>query len=264
MSFIPGMGTIALLACALYVPYYLFFVVRRTSFFCGRTRFRGFLQDHCGQFLDGLFWVPFWCISSNLQSVFAMLIQDSQPDLPYRRQLKYLSDGGLAALDWLNEEFEPPVVLCLTGLTGDSQSFYLKTLLPMLSNLRCPCVVLNNRGQGGLPLLNHRMACALSIDDITEVVGEIKKRYPDGPIFAVGYSLGAMQLGHYLRQKGDEAQIDAGVCLSMPFHLPTTCVNLSRWSTNYLLNMYLARSLLQRFKEYYSVMMSNVRYFFMN
>lgn len=96
--------------------------------------------------------------------------QDNQPEVPYRRQLKYLSDGGLVALDWLNEDCQPPVVLCLTGLTGDSQAFYLKTLLPMLSGMKCPCVVLNNRGQGGLPLLNHRMAYVLGIDDVTEVV----------------------------------------------------------------------------------------------
>lgn len=257
MSWVPGMGTIVLIACVLYVPYYLFFVVRRTSFFCGKTRFRSFLQDNCGQFLDGFFWVPFWCISSNVQSLFAMLIQDNQPELPYRRQLKYLSDGGLVALDWLNEDCEPPVVLCLTGLTGDSQAFYLKTLLPMLSGMKCPCVVLNNRGQGGLPLLNHRMAYVLGIDDVTEVVAEIKKRYPEGRILAVGYSLGGTQLGHYLRQKGDEAQIDAGVSLSIPFHLPTTNVNLNGWSTNYLLNMYLARSLVQRFKQYCPVLVSS-------
>lgn len=251
------MGQVALIACVLYVPYYLFFVVRRTSFFCGQTRFRNFLQDHCGHFLNSLFWVPFWCITANLQSLSAMLIQDKQPKLPYRRQLKYLSDGGLVALDWLNEECEPPVVFCLTGLTGDSQAFYLKTLLPMLSAMKCPCVVLNNRGQGGLPLLTHRMAYVLAIDDVTEVVAEIKKRYPDGPLLAVGYSLGGMQLAHYLRQMGDEAQIDAGVSLSIPFHLPTTNENLNGWNTNYLLNMYLARSLVQRFKEHCPVMVSS-------
>lgn len=95
-------------------------------------------------------------------------MQKQLPELPYRRQLLHLSDGGLVALDWLNEQQEPPVVLFLTGLSSGSQAYYFKNAVPLIAKMNCPCVVLNNRGQGGLPLTNHKLVSALSTDDVAE------------------------------------------------------------------------------------------------
>lgn len=101
-------------------------------------------------------------------SVFGSL-QEHKPLLPYSRQILVLTDGGTVALDWLNEGLPPPVVLFLTGLTSDSQSCYMRSLVPLVTRLQCPCAVLNNRGQGGLPLVNHKLMSGISTGDLAEV-----------------------------------------------------------------------------------------------
>ncbi|KAG0428609.1 hypothetical protein HPB47_024421, partial [Ixodes persulcatus] len=105
-----------------------------------------------------------------------------QRPLSFRRQLLQLSDGGAVALDWQNEGSPPgPVVLFLTGLTSDSQAYYLRTLVPMVASTQRPCVVANYRGQGDVPLVNHRLVCALSIHDLAEhVQGLGRRRHPGG------------------------------------------------------------------------------------
>lgn len=66
-----------------------------------------------------------------------------------------LKDGGELALDWLNPEeinTEAPLVLVLPGLTGNSQAEYIKSLMRAAQSEGLRCVVLNNRGLGGVDL----------------------------------------------------------------------------------------------------------------
>ncbi|KAH7967165.1 hypothetical protein HPB49_023287 [Dermacentor silvarum] len=176
------------------------------------------------------------------------------PLLPLRRQVLTLSDGGTVALDWINEHYPPPVVLFLTGLSSDSQVYYLRTLVPMVAQLRCPCVVLNNRGQGGLPLNNYRLVSALSTGDLAEVVAAVRRRFQGSVVLAIGYSMGGMLLSHYLLQAGDAAQIDAGLSISAPFHLRTSYENLMSWSSTFLVNVYLTFCLMGLVKRNADVM----------
>ncbi|XP_075536855.1 protein ABHD1-like [Dermacentor variabilis] len=182
--------------------------------------------------------------SGNLLDTRPHCMQRFMPLLPLRRQVLTLSDGGTVALDWINEHYPPPVVLFLTGLSSDSQVYYLRTLVPMVAQMRCPCVVLNNRGQGGLPLNNYRLVSALSTGDLAEVVAAVRRRFQGSVVLAVGYSMGGMLLSHYLLQAGDAAQIDAGMSISAPFHLRTSYENLMSWSSTFFVNVYLAHCLM--------------------
>lgn len=236
-------------AFTLYLLYYLMHVVRKPRLICGSANMRTFLHLNCGPLVEQRFWPPFWCIGANLQCLASLVFQNFLPLLPLRRQLLTLSDGGVVALDWLNEQCPPPVVLFLTGLTSDSQVYYLRTLVPLVAKMRCPCVVLNNRGQGGLPLNNHRLVSALSTDDLAEVLAAVRERFPGCAVLAVGYSMGGMLLSHYLLQTGDAAQVDAGLSISAPFHLRTSYDNLMSCSTSFLVNVYLAHWLLDLVKK---------------
>jgi abhydrolase domain-containing protein 1/3 len=72
----------------------------------------------------------------------------------YFREVVPLRDGGELALDWLEQGLEPksPLVLVLPGLTGNSQAEYIKSLMRAAQQEGFRCVVLNNRGLGGLDL----------------------------------------------------------------------------------------------------------------
>lgn len=105
--------------------------------------------------LEMKFWPTFWCVESRAQTVFASLLRQAMlPDLDYRRELLTLKDGGEVALDWSDNNCEDnaPVILILPGLTGASQSEYIKCLIAAANNFRARVVVFNNRGLGGVAL----------------------------------------------------------------------------------------------------------------
>lgn len=245
---------VCLLAFALYLLYYYTCVVRKPWVISSSASMRTFLHVNCGPLVEEPFWPPIWCIGSNIQCLVSLVVQNFLPLLPLRRQVLTLSDGGTVALDWINEDYPPPVVLFLTGLSSGSQVYYMRTLVPLVAQMRCPCVVLNNRGQGGLPLKNYRLVSALSTGDLGEVVAAVRQRFPGGAVLAVGYSMGGMLLSHYLLQTGDASQIDAGLSISAPFHLRSSYDNLMSWSTSYFINLYLANCLMSLIRRNVHVM----------
>lgn len=71
------------------------------------------------------------------------------------RDILRLRDGGEVALDWRNPAGatdETPVVIILPGLTGGSQTDYVKGLVFTCEGSNIRAVVFNNRGIGGIPL----------------------------------------------------------------------------------------------------------------
>lgn len=71
------------------------------------------------------------------------------------RELLELKDGGVLCLDWLEDPAhtaDQPIVIILHGLTGSSQSEYVKSFVLAVQEIGARCVVFNNRGLGGVQL----------------------------------------------------------------------------------------------------------------
>lgn len=70
------------------------------------------------------------------------------------REILTLKDGGEVALDWMDNNCsdDSPVILLLPGLTGASQSEYIKCLVTTACDIGARVVVFNNRGLGGVAL----------------------------------------------------------------------------------------------------------------
>lgn len=241
-------------SCALYIFYFVFLVERKPRLVCRMGRMRRFLTANMAGFLKDLYRTPIWCIGANLQSVVSMLIQSRLPPVHYRRQYLDLPDGGRLALDWLNEDLSGPVLLVAPGMAGDSQAPYLRSLIPLVKAMYCPCVVMNGRGRGGVPLTTPKITHMASVADLREVVEAIGRRFPNECLVAVGYSLGGLLISLYLAEYGADARIDAALAISTPFHLPTTKQNLLRWNTNYAAHVYLAHNLVDHLKGNESVL----------
>ncbi|KAL1419543.1 hypothetical protein MTO96_025286 [Rhipicephalus appendiculatus] len=245
-------------SCAVYVVYYILVVVRKPRLVCRAGRLRRFISTNMDDFIRSYYWAPIWCFGANLQcligglyNVSAILRLCERDGTPYAAagflgcrtdaSFSCSPDRGLVALDWVNEEQQGPVVILAGGGFTDSQSRPWRALLPALTALGYPCVVVNGRGCGGVPLTTHRVTYVASVSDIAEVVAEVRKRYPQESVLGVGVSLGGLQLALYLCQWGPRAQLDAAVAVSAPFQLGLASRNLGRWGTNMLLNVWMTR-----------------------
>lgn len=123
------------------------------------------------------------------------------------------------ALDWVVDEAEAQnargVLLVLPGLTGGAQADYVRALGAAAAALGTRCVVLNQRGLGGLELSSPRLYSALSHGDLGEVVRSLRARGA-APLLAAGVSLGGLILARYLAHAGAAAGLAAALAVSAP------------------------------------------------
>lgn len=205
----------------------------------------------------------FWCYESRMQTVLASLVRHTLPNIVYRRETVTFSDGGQAGLDWHGEDTEEgkgedtdssqPIVLILPGLTGSSQSEYVKTFVNVaLEEVGARCVVFNYRGRGGCALQGPRTYCASDSRDLAEILVHMKATHPSAPILAVGISLGGIILGNYMADTGEAAgeQIMAAMLVSVCFDTFEGCISLEKPWLNMQLNRHLTGLLIKSIKDY--------------
>ena len=171
-------------------------------------------------------------------------------------QILKLFDGGEVCLDWIVPDGEvtdnAPICLFLPGLTGDSQSEYIKSFVNIARwRLGARCVVFNFRGRGGHGLTTPRTYCASNSEDLSSVIHHIKSTYPNAPVLALGVSLGGIILGNYLADEGEAAAnlLDAAFLVSVCFDTFRGTESLERKGINLMLNRHLAYCLVESIRE---------------
>jgi predicted alpha/beta-fold hydrolase len=100
---------------------------------------------------------------------------------------KELKELELGSLD------DKPMLVTLHGLSGGSHEIYLRHVIaPLVSKERgwSACVV-NARGCAMSKITSPVLFNARATWDIRQVVKWLRKIYPNRPLFAIGYSLGA-------------------------------------------------------------------------
>ncbi|XP_054715192.1 phospholipase ABHD3-like [Uloborus diversus] len=240
-----------LLTCLLiaFVVYYVYGVAKQPLLVCQEGKFKSFLLDSC-PILHNRYWPTFWCFGTHAQTALANILRGRLPDLPYQREIIKMKDGGIISLDWLecpefNSQKHKAVVLFMPGLTGHSQTEYIKSLVPIAQKVGCRAVVFNNRGRGGVDILSPRTYSACNTEDLREVLGYIKERYPDRPIYGVGISLGGIILGHYLAESRSDSLVCAALLISTAFDIHAGEASLSIPGLNLMLNKHLTQRLLE-------------------
>jgi len=196
----------------------------------------------------------FWCWEPRLMCMVASLIRGTIPDISYDRELFRFPDGGEVGLDWMrmvDDGPDQPIVLFLPGITGSSQSEYIKAMVNVACKDRARCVVFNFRGRGGLGLKSPRTYCAANTEDLSEILKCLKEKYPSAPIISVGISLGGIILGNYLTDQGDRARdkMVAAMLLSVCFDTFEGTKSLESPGLNLLINRHLATTLVESIKE---------------
>ncbi|RWS26817.1 phospholipase ABHD3-like protein, partial [Leptotrombidium deliense] len=214
------------------------------------------------------YWPTFWCFGTHAQTALANAIRGALPNLKYQREVILMPDGGQVSLDWYDaprlspdrfSDSHRPIALFMPGLTGDSNTEYIKSLIPNAHAVgyrykrseHCKftkvnfhrVVAFNNRGRGGMKLLTPRLYCAANCDDVRYVLERIKTKHPKAQIVAIGVSLGGIVLCRYLTETGDKALVDAAMLISVAYDLVAGSESMSRNGLNKALNNHLARSL---------------------
>lgn len=230
--------------------------------------------------LQSKFWPTFWCVESRAQTVFASILrQQVLPRMSYRRELLSLKDGGQIALDWMENDCddESPVILILPGLTGASQSEYIKCLVKAGNSLGARVVVFNNRGLGGVELkvtsLFHifrllvcfligivffffsqtpRLYSAANLEDLSEVIDHLSKTCKNVKVGATGISMGGLVLGNYLATHSEQARKIFTACkiISVPWDVQKGTLSIEKPYLNSMLGKHLTSRLCRTLAKY--------------
>ena len=97
-----------------------------------------------------------------------------------------------------DEEFEDigsldtkPMLVTLHGLSGGSHEIYLRHVLEILGKSGWEACVVNSRGCAKSAVTSTILFNARATWDVRQVVKWLRKTFPNRPLFAIGYSLGA-------------------------------------------------------------------------
>lgn len=138
-----------------------------------------------------------------------------------------------------------PLIILLHGLTGSSQSGYIKGLQHILLKQGFRSVALNFRGCSGESNNLARSYHSGETEDIHFLYQTLRQREPHTPLAVVGFSLGGNVLLKWLGEQGDKLSLFAAVAVSVPLVLGSCASKLD----NGFSKIYRA-SLLRELKRY--------------
>ncbi len=179
-----------------------------------------------------------------MQTIYPALFRTLLTPPEYRRERLITPDDDFIDVDFCGTG-EQPLVLLLHGLTGSSQSGYIKGLQLALLKQGLRSAAVNFRGCSGQA--NNRARCYHSgeTQDIQFVYQTLRQREPDTPMAAVGFSLGGNVLLKWLGEQGENLNLFAAVAVSVPLVLGICATKLD----NGLSKLYRG-NLLKELKKY--------------
>lgn len=159
-----------------------------------------------------------WLRNSHLQTIYPALLR-RVPDPPdYYRERLTTPDHDFIDVDFCGTGHQPLIIL-LHGLTGSSQSGYIKGLQSILLKQGFRSAALNFRGCSGQSNNSARCYHSGETGDIHFLYQTLRQREPETPLGAVGFSLGGNVLLKWLGEQGDNLSLFAAVAVSVPLML---------------------------------------------
>lgn len=152
------------------------------------------------------------------QTLLGQFLRPLQPP-PLRRVRWDTPDGDFIDADLLEAPPDAPHLLILHGLEGSSKSGYVVAILRHAKALGWGALAMNFRSCSGEPNRIARSYCSGESDDPRFIVQRWRERGVTGPLFGVGFSLGANVLLKMLAEDGEASPLKAAVAISAPFDL---------------------------------------------
>ncbi len=169
-----------------------------------------------------------WWRNPHLQTIWPVITKSSHPQVLARQRLE-LEDGDFIDLDWQRRPRQhAPLLLLVHGLEGSADSHYMRRLLSAAEAQSLAAVAMHQRSCSGEPNRLTRSYHSGASEDLKAVIGEIKRQYPDNPLWVAGYSLGGNQLAKYLGEQGEQALVERAVVVSAPLDLAACARRMER------------------------------------
>ena len=166
---------------------------------------------------ESVFKPAWWLPGPHLQTLWPTLCRKRQKRIALTRERFELSDGDFLDLDWAGKE--GPIVLILHGLEGSVRSPYAQGMLAAVVKNGWRGLFMHFRGCSGEPNRLARGYHSGETEDLAQVVHAIRRREPEVPMAAIGFSLGGNVLLKWLGETGQANPLRAATAVSVPFEL---------------------------------------------
>jgi predicted alpha/beta-fold hydrolase len=158
---------------------------------------------------------PGWLPGGNLQTIWPALFsrRTDGPPLHYRRERLNTADGDFIDVDWLDHEpsavpdaqaAKRPLLVLFHGLEGSSRSHYAEAFAAYARARGLRYAVPHFRGCSGELNYAPRAYHSGDYEEIGWILAQLRRRH-DGPVLAVGVSLGGNALLRWAAEAGAEA-----------------------------------------------------------
>jgi len=168
-----------------------------------------------------------WLSNSHLQTIYPALLRRTANPSAYRRERLITPDHDFIDVDYCGTGNQPLVIL-IHGLTGSSQSGYIKGLQSVLLKQGFRSAAINFRGCSGSSNNKARSYHSGETEDIDFLYRTLRQREPETPLGAVGFSLGGNVLLKWLGEQGDRLALFAAVAVSVPLVLGICATKLDK------------------------------------
>ncbi len=159
-----------------------------------------------------------WLSNSHLQTIYPALFRRVPNPPDYRRERLETPDHDFIDIDYCGAG-KQPLVMLVHGLTGSSQSGYIKGLQSALFKQGLRSVALNFRGCSGSSNNRARSYHSGETEDIQFLYQTLRQREPNTPLAVVGFSLGGNVVLKWLGEQGSRLDLFAAVAVSVPMLL---------------------------------------------
>ncbi|KAL9116535.1 MAG: hypothetical protein Q9187_006940 [Circinaria calcarea] len=107
----------------------------------------------------------------------------------------------------IGSEDSKPMLITLHGLSGGSHEIYLRHVLEPIFNAGWEACVINSRGCAMSKITSSVLYNARATWDMRQTVKWLRQKFPNRPLFAIGFSLGANILTN-VRTIVDEVEME--------------------------------------------------------
>jgi len=170
-----------------------------------------------------------WLTNRHIQTILPRIYPVVCDFYPHHHDFR-LSDGDFVEITWSKRpqvDDTSPIVIVLHGLEGSFESFYAKRMMNTMFNQGYTSVLMHFRDCGNKPNRLLQSYHSGKTSDLAEFIQHLSDKYPNRPLFAIGFSLGGNILAKYLGET-EESKLSGAVVISAPFELEECAHSVNR------------------------------------